>query len=424
MSGTARDSQQSQTAPHRNGKILTSEFYLTWLVNFVQYLVMYLLITTMALYAVQQFAASDPAAGFSASAFVVGATLARIFAGYLVDNLGSRPIMLISLLLVVVSCAAYLLEISLVMLFAVRAIHGFGYALVSTATMAIVQSSIPSHRRAEGTGYFALGSTLATALGPAIGLFFVNSFTYGALFWTTLGASSIGFVLGLLVSSRQDEQHAADKQNLKDSRFSFRAIVEPKVMPIACFMAFVGIGYAGIITYLVPYSVDRGVVSGAGLFFVAYACAMLLMRFILGRVQDRRGDNSVMYFGLAAFVLALTLMAIATEDWHVVVAGILTGLGYGTIMPAAQAIAVRLANPLKLGTGISTLLLMMDISVGIGPIGLGYLVTATGYGVMYGVLACMVLLSVALYYFAHGRYRAAKVGVAQQSVVTHSAERH
>ncbi|MCG7447486.1 hypothetical protein MHK11_04215 [Corynebacterium aurimucosum] len=44
------------------------------------------------------------------------------------------------------------------------------YAVASTAIMAVAQSVIPDERRAEGTGYFALGTTLATARGPAAGL--------------------------------------------------------------------------------------------------------------------------------------------------------------------------------------------------------------------------------------------------------------
>jgi MFS family permease len=392
--------------------LVTPAFALAWLVNFFQYLVFYILVTTMALYAVRQFAASDAAGGLASSAFVIGATVARLFAGYLVDALGRRRIMLAALVVVVVACAFYIPAASLPLLIAVRIVHGIGYAFASTATMTIAQSSIPDSRRAEGTGYFALGSTLATAVGPALGLFLVGSFSYNMLFWASLGTAVLGLVLGLFLRKplHGREAEAASEQAAKRARFSIRDIAHPAVIPIGCFMLLIGLCYAGVITYLNAYSEQRNVMTGAGLFFIAYAAAMLVMRFVLGKVQDRRGDNAVVYPGLVCFALALGLLAVATADWQIVAAGALTGLGYGTLMPASQAIAVSAVPPHKLGTGISTLLLLTDVGVGLGPIALGVLVSVTGFGTMYTVLAAVVILAAIFYHAVHGRHDLAKRG--------------
>lgn len=130
---------------------------LAWLVNFSQYLVFYLLVTTMALYAVREFAAGDAASGFASSSFVVGATVARLVTGFIVDRLGRRRVMLAALAVTILACALYLPTASLPLLIAVRILHGFAYAFASTAVMAIVQSVIPAARRAEGTGFFCPG---------------------------------------------------------------------------------------------------------------------------------------------------------------------------------------------------------------------------------------------------------------------------
>ncbi|GAA1650980.1 MFS transporter [Georgenia ruanii] len=409
-------------APPQRAKepVFTPTFVLAWLVSFIQYLVFYILVTTMALYAVKQFAASDAASGFASSAFVVGATAARLVSGYLVDVLGRRKVMLVALAVVVVACAFYVPAGSLALLIGVRAVHGAAYAFASTATMAIAQSAIPASRRAEGTGYLALATTLATAVGPALGLLLVGSVGYDAMFWTVLGTAVVGLLLGLFLRKplHQREAEAAAERAAREAgaaparraRFSFRDIAHPAVVPIGCFMLVIGLCYAGVITYLNAYSEQRDVVAGAGLFFVAYAIAMLLMRFVLGTVQDRKGDNVVVYLGLVCFVLALGLLAVADADWHVVVAGALTGLGYGTLMPAAQAIAVSAVPPHKLGTGISTLLLLADVGIGVGPILLGVLVSATGYTTMYALLAVLAVLAAGLYHAVHGRRDVAKTG--------------
>ncbi|MFS0866636.1 MFS transporter [Microbacterium sp. 179-B 1A2 NHS] len=406
---------QTSTPPTR---VLSPSFVLAWLVNFFQYLGFYLLITTLALYAVTRFAASDAASGFAASAFVVGATLARLVSGYLVDAWGRRRIMLAALAVTVAACLLYVPAVSLPLLIAVRIVHGIAYAFASTATMTIAQSVIPPSRRAEGTGYFALGSTLATAFGPALGLLLVGSVSYDLLFWASTGTAAVSLALGLFLRPAAATTEAVPADAEPDvavtaparARFSLREIASPAVLPIGVFMLLIGLCYAGVITYLNAYAVERDVTAGAGLFFVAYALAMLVMRFVLGRTQDQRGDNVVIYLGLACFAAALVLLAVATADGEIVLAGLLTGLGYGTLMPASQAIAVSAVPPAKLGTGISTLLLLTDVGVGLGPVLLGVLVSLTGFGPMYGMLAGVVLLAAAVYHGLHGRHQAGRVG--------------
>lgn len=396
--------------------LITPAFVLAWLVNFSQYLVFYLLVTTMALYAVREFAAGDAASGFASSSFVVGATVARLVTGFIVDRLGRRRVMLAALAVTILACALYLPTASLPLLIAVRILHGFAYAFASTAVMAIVQSVIPAARRAEGTGFFALGTTLATAVGPALGLFLVGAYSYRMLFAVALAATAIGLVLALFLRrpaegtpARTDEEAEEHDEAVaaRKAEFSLSEILHPAVVPIGLVMVLIGLSYAGVITYLNAYAVERDVATGAGLFFVAYALAMLVMRFVLGRVQDQRGDNIVVWFGIVCFVLALVVLSAAQQDWQVVVAGALTGLGYGTLMPAAQAIAVSAVPADKLGTGISTLLLLADVGIGLGPVLLGAILSATGYGPMYAGLAVVVVVAGLFYHAVHGRHQAA-----------------
>jgi MFS family permease len=393
-------------------RLVTRTFVLAWLVNFSQFLTFYFLVTTMALYAVRAFAASDAASGLASSAFVIGATVARLFTGYVVDRFGRRRTMMAALVLAAVSCALYFAAGSLALLVGVRILHGFTYAFASTAVMALAQAAIPPTRRGEGTGYLALGTTLATAVGPAMGLFVTGTFDYAVLFAVALGSTLVGLVLAMFLKGpeAQGEPGGTPSVPAARPRFSLAAVVHPAVVPIGIFMAVVGLCYGGVMTFLNALAEQRDLAGGAGWFFLAYAGAMLLMRLTLGTLQDRRGDNPVVAFGLVFFALALVLLAVASEDWHVVVAGALTGLGYGTLMPAAQAIAVSRVQPHQYGAGISTLLLFADIGLGLGPVALGGLASATGFGTMYLVLAGFVLVAAAWYAAAHGRFDHARRG--------------
>ena len=103
-------------------------------------------------------------------------------------------------------------------------------------------------------------------------------------------------------------------------------------------------------------------------------------------------------------------MAVATSQWQVILAGVFVGGGYGTLMPAAQAISVRLVPAKKMGTGISTLFLLLDVGIGFGPILLGLIVSAAGYSAMYWALTGVIVLAAVLYLVVHGRKSVAQAG--------------
>lgn len=91
-------------------QLITPTFVLAWVANFCQFLVFYLSVTTMALYAVESFGASDTVGGFASSAFVLGATCMRVFSGWLVDRVGHKKAALTSLVFVTVVAVAYFLH--------------------------------------------------------------------------------------------------------------------------------------------------------------------------------------------------------------------------------------------------------------------------------------------------------------------------
>ena len=116
-------------------RLMTPTFALAWVANFCQFLVFYLSVTTMALYAVESFGASDTVGGFASSAFVLGATCMRVFSGWIVDSVGHKKAALTSLAFVTVVAVAYFFAHNVAVLIFVRMLHGAGYALTSTCLL-------------------------------------------------------------------------------------------------------------------------------------------------------------------------------------------------------------------------------------------------------------------------------------------------
>ena len=113
--------------PHR---LWTAGFVLMWAGQFLISMNFYLLMTVMALYAMERFGTDEALAGVATSAFIVGAVLARLLTGKYMELLGRRRVLLAALVLVwvLVSLAALAYALS----------TGDGSAAVTYAVFAAV----------------------------------------------------------------------------------------------------------------------------------------------------------------------------------------------------------------------------------------------------------------------------------------------
>lgn len=413
----------TRTAPKE--KLWTRDLILAFVVNLALTFVFYMFMTTMALYAVERFGASDTQSGLASSMFVIGATIARLFAGNLIDLVGRRRILGIALATFLVASVAYVpLDLagstSLTLLLTVRGVHGLAFGIASTAAMALAQSLIPASRRAEGTGYFTLSSTLATALGPFLALQLVHGPGYTALFVGGVVAAVVAMLVALGLRTPDTPLDPDERGRLR--RFHPRDLLHPGVVPVASFMLVMAIGFAGILTFLNSFAGERGLQTGASMFFLVYAAVLVLARFVAGPLQDRRGDNLVVYSSVVLYAAGLAVLGAARSDVVLLVAAALLGTGYGTLMSAMQAIAVGRAPVHRVGIAISTHYFMLDLGVGLGPVLLGLLLAHLGYGEMYLVLAGVSLAGAALYHLVHGRRARAHRAAAAATVAAEVTE--
>ncbi|MFS8479198.1 MAG: MFS transporter [Micromonosporaceae bacterium] len=392
-------------------RLWTRDFVLGIVVNFLVAIVFYLLMTTMALYAAERFGAHDSVAGLASSMFIVGATAARLFAGALVDLGGRRRVLLASLGVFTAASVAYIPAGSLGLLLSIRFVHGVAFGVASTATAAIAQGLIPPARRGEGTGYFGVSATLGTALGPLLALLLVNGPGYPALFTAAAVAGGLAVLVALPMRVPESRPEGTRRDALRRIRPS--DLLDPAVLPIATFILVMGAAYSAVLTFLNSYAQQLDLAAGASSFFLVYAAVVFVARLIVGRIQDRRGDNIVIYPAIVAFAGGMLLLSRATGNTAVVVAGGLIGLGFGTLMSSVQAAAVAQVPPYRIGIAVSTFFFMLDIGTGLGPVFLGWLAQQSGYPAMYLVVAAVVTGSAGLYHLLHGRRPHARRGGAR-----------
>ena len=125
---------------------------------------------------------------------------------------------------------------------------------------------------------------------------------------------------------------------------------------------------------------------------------MLICRSFVGRLQDKYGDGWVIYPVIVIYAVALAVLTFAHGAPAIIVAGVLVGAGFGSLLPAVQAACAADAPPARYGVVMSTFFIMLDAGTAIGPVVLGSLEPVVGQRGMFGVSVFIVLAGLVVYW--------------------------
>ena len=175
----------AQRNPQPRVPLWTKDFALGTLVNFLLMVNYYGLMVVVADYAMKTYGAPASLAGLAASIFIIGALVARLVSGRIMDRVGRKRLLVLGAAFEVAFSLLYLADLGIAPLFAIRLLHGIAYGACSTTIGTIVTALVPHARKGEGVGYYMLSVTLGAAIGPFLGMFLAQNAGYQVLFATT-----------------------------------------------------------------------------------------------------------------------------------------------------------------------------------------------------------------------------------------------
>lgn len=382
-------------------KLWTKDFISVTLINFFLMLTFYLLMVTISVFAVNEFKSNESAAGLASSIFVIGALIGRLFGGRYLEKIGRKKLLLFGIGLMIITAIAYFFVSNYSMLIVIRIIHGLAFGIAGTASGTIVAEVVPVNRRGEGIGYFALSMTLATAIGPFIGIFILEHFNFNYIYFFCLICVVISMILSLLLNV--EELSKEEKEKLGSTGFGLSSFMEKKAAPISFVAAITAFCYAGIISFLTFYATELSLTSVASFFFIVYAVAVFVSRPFTGKIFDTKGPNYTMYPAIASFAIGMLLLSQAHNAFVLLLAGAFIGFGYGTYMSSSQAAAVKSAPAHRIGLATATFFILTDIGLGVGPFLQGYIVPSVGYSGLFLILTVILVICLPLHHFFYGR---------------------
>jgi MFS family permease len=379
----------------------TRSFIIIALVNFMNAVIFLLLTIVMSKVATDRFGASPALAGLSSSIFVIGAFVTRPVLGKRIHHFGQTRVLYVGCLFSLALTVCYFLANSNEMLLLIRFLHGAAHGTAALATGTIVAGVVPRERYGEGIGYFTLGQTLSTAIGPFVGLLLLRHGGFNPIIITCSVLATLALLLLPLL--RVKDLQLTAEQVAETKGFKLSNYVEPKAVPVGVALGLSYLCYSSVSSFLALYSQEIRLTSAAGVFFIVYAVVVFVTRPPIGRRFDAKGENSVMYPAIVIFAVGLMIFAVANHGSVLLLAAAVMGLGFGAIQSCGRALTVKVTPLHRMGQATSTFYIFGDTGLGLGPLLCGLLIPLTGYRGMYWVMAGVTVASLAVYHMLHGR---------------------
>jgi DHA1 family tetracycline resistance protein-like MFS transporter len=290
--------------------------------------------------------------------------------GALSDNLGRRPVLLISLVGAAINYVAMAFAPQLWMLLLGRAIAGLTSANMSVATAYVTDIS-PEDKRARRFGLFNAMFGAGFIVGPVLGGLLGDCWLrLPFIAAAALNAGNLLLALFILPESHTPARQKIDLAALNPLRplrwvFSMKGLVP--VVLVFFILAATGEAY-GTCWALWGFDAFRWNGFWIGLSLGTFgACLTLAQAFLPGPATKYLGERNAVLVGIACACGALVAMAFAKQGWIVFAIMPVFALG-GIGTPAFRALATRQVDPARQGQFQGVLASAVSLASIVGPL--------------------------------------------------------
>ncbi|MEH7076944.1 MFS transporter [Neobacillus drentensis] len=386
-----------------NPKLWTKEFISSAIVNFLTFTTFYYLLVTLPIYALQELNSNESEVGLLVTFFLIAAIITRPLAGKWIERIGKYPVFLTAFVIVFVSSFLYFTAQSISTLLIIRSLHGIGFGMATTATGAIVADLIPESRKGEGMGYYGLTLNLGMVAGPFLGLTIMHLGGTNLLFF--INALLDFFALIFVLFVRIPKEIVPGEVKHIESKKGIKSFFEVSAIPVSLIAGFFALAYSGVISFVSVYAKGINLDEAASYFFVVYASVLLISRPFTGKWYDQYGANKIIYPSILLFAAGTYFLSLSPSLPVFLLSGALIGLGWGTIFPSLQTIAIEIAPADKRALATATYLSTFDFGFGIGSFLFGLATVKVGFSSLYFYSTFFVLAGIGVYYLLQGKFK-------------------
>jgi MFS family permease len=337
--------------------------------------------------------------GWLATATLLGVGLSSLSGGWIADNYGRKPALLVSLLVFGVFTALFAVASGFWPLLALRFVAGFGLGGVWSAVSTLVVEAWPEQQRARAVAFviaaFPVGGVLASLTGSLL-------LPNWRLMFLVLGAAVLIPLIVTVTTLRESpawlaQRHADTSDGGRRATVRVGEIFSPPLRKLSMIgmivVAMCQVGFWGVNTWLPTFLTERGLTIKLVALLVAINNAAMFVGYnIFGYLADKIGRKPTIMITLIASATVLPVYVLTTSRsvliWigplfaFLASFGALFGAYLGTLFPT-RVRASGAGFCFNVGRGVSAF----------APLALGGIATSNGLPTGLVLCAGFLLLS-------------------------------
>ncbi|NWG01715.1 MAG: MFS transporter [Syntrophaceae bacterium] len=370
-------------------KILTRDFLLVFLAQFTFTFVFHILIPTLPIY-LSRLGSTEEEIGVLIGIFFFSSLVLRPFVGKALLKTQEKNFMIAGALLFAFTSVAYLFAPPFWPVLIVRIFQGIGFAFFQTASLTLIVNISSEAHRGRSVSYFYLAINLSGALGPSLGMFLINHFSFSILFWVCLGLS-----LGsLFITHRLGLRTIIP---LPDVPSEDHSLISRKAIPTSIVSSLSLFIWGALTAFFPLFAIDQGV-SNPGLFFTTMAIMLILGRALGGKLLDLYSKERIILPCLATYIISMVILAFSKTLPMFILTAVIWGIGHAFLIPSVLVSTLERVGTSP-GPAMGTFTAITDLGVSLGPMITGIIVHNAGYPIMFLCLALTGVINLCYFYF-------------------------
>lgn len=364
-------------------------------------------------------------AGLMASTYSLVAMFFRPVAGAMNEKIGRQRSNMLGLIFTILSIVMMMIAKSMEMLFAARVVAGISFSITSSANYAAAVDLAPEDNKTLGIGWFQNMATLASYIGPVVGVWGLDQYmatgSWSPFYIATLATAIYSFVLNMFVTYERKPEWKAKLAAAKQARTSDQgkaAAAGPKLPPMKSLfgltipawllviaLALVAMAQQTVGSFLLLAATQRGITS-LGQYFLLQTIGMFICKGFIAPKIEKIGAFKVVLFAVVVAVVSYFAFSTATSVVPLLIIAPFYGCVWGTFPPVCNALIVASVPDDRKGFGSAMYLFGIDVGYGVGPTIWGFVIAAVGYSKVYFVAMfwpIVAFLVFCVYWFKWGK---------------------
>lgn len=375
-------------------KLWTSMYIKLGIATVLLTLVEQIMTVNMSLF-LDDLGATEMTIGAAVTVFNVAAMIARFLTGPMLDKKGRLAVGLFGLFLSLIPVVGFIVFPVISVIMILRVLQGVGYSCTSLS-QGTMSADIPDPARMdEGVGYYGLFFSVATAIGPAIGLKIEEKFGYNVMFGFCIAVLIGSIIITYTLNYEKKRGIVYTKAKGEKKKLTVADFVEKAAIPTATVGFFASMVTSIVTSFLAVYARKIGI-EGTGMFFTISAAMTFAGRLISGKMTAQRKRVSVLLIGNVLMVIGMVVIAFMQSTVQMIIGAVIFGLGGGYTWPALAILAVCDVEESRRGTANSTYYALYDLGLGAGGFVGGLVAGWMGYRELFIVGILISAISVVL----------------------------